>query len=178
MRKLVSLTAIILAAVVAHAQLAAAQPAGQQPPCNTIAMTDETSYDGIVYHTPMTLIACQDGMYLNYGQISGAHAGKSFLAANYNQITNQLQGMVADYDDGTSCGRISYQVSGSVLDGQFVNIQGQRPVRNVTNAANACIMTGGYQNIARQYAVAQPLLVSQPGQAPAQVIEPAPAAEE
>jgi hypothetical protein len=122
--------------------------------CNEFAMTDETLYDGVVFHTPMILLACQNGMFMDYGEGSGAHSGQPFLAANFDTSTSAVQGTVVDYEDGTGCGTNSYAVNGEIVDGQVLNLRGFRPVRIGANFANACMITGDVQRIDRQFVLA------------------------
>lgn len=157
MHKFVFLAAALLAAVSLQTRVATAQVFETPNNCNEFEMTDETAYNGIVSHTPMTLLACQNGMFMDYGPASGTYSGQPFLAANFDLNTSAIDGTVVDYDDGTGCGANSYLVDGELFDGQFLNISGFRPVRIASGSFNACMVTGEVERIDRQF-----VLVEQP----------------
>ena len=171
MRKAIEYAAIFLAVFVlqiaAQNEIARAQDLGPPEVCNTFPMNDVTSYGGAVYHTPMILLSCQNGVFMDYGDQSGPASGRRFLAAAFDEATAGLQGNIIDYEDGTGCGPVSYAAGGAIIDGQFVDINGFRPVRNSIDHSNACLLTGDFEEINRSYE-----LVEQSAPAPAQNSDP------
>lgn len=160
MRRLIILAAALLGVAAFNVQSALAQGGDG---CSEFDMTDETRYNGFVQHTPMVLLSCQSGIFMDYGHTSGEYAGRAYLAANFNPNDNSLQGTVVDFVDGTGCGAASYEVGGEIIDGQVIVLQGTRPVRNSFNGPNGCMNTGEFEQIDRQYA-----LVQQPDPLPVQ----------
>ncbi len=151
MRKFVILAAALLAFGSLQTRSATAQVFERPSNCNDFSMTDETAYNGIVGHAPMTLMACQNGMFMEHGNRSGAFSGRMFMAANFDLNTNRISGTVVDYEDGTGCGPNSYAVDGELIDGQFLDLSGLRPVRLDSGSFNACMVTGEVERVDRQF---------------------------
>ncbi|MCZ6604779.1 MAG: hypothetical protein O7A03_06505 [Alphaproteobacteria bacterium] len=163
MRQIIYLAAALLVTAAGGLGVQVHKASAQIAPdgCNEFNMTDETNFGGFIDHTPMVLLACQNGMFMNYGPGSG-HNGTAFLASTFNASANTLEGTVADYTDNTGCGPVSYTVNGELVDGQILYVSGLRPARISTNQPNACMITGEFEQVDRQFVLAEQAVSSGP----------------